>query len=178
MKGPAILVRGVAAVVAFVAAALAAVSHEVLMAGSFMLIAVLLAMAARPVLGPVFLALAAKIGQGVLEVGMDFGPEKWILVVLVWLLAWSGVALLSEARPAGRLAQRSLGLIAPAVFGITLLWLWEAVVLGTGVSPVILPAPSAIGAAFADSRAILWADFLQTTADRRDRAHPGDVVRL
>ena len=151
MKGPAILVRGVAAVVAFVAAALAAVSHEVL-----------LAMAARPVLGPVFLALAAKIGQGVLEVGMDFGPEKWILVVLVWLLAWSGVALLSEARPAGRLAQRSLGLIAPAVFGITLLWLWEAVVLGTGVSPVILPAPSAIGAAFADSRAILWADFLQT----------------
>ncbi|MGB3281245.1 MAG: ABC transporter permease [Pseudorhodobacter sp.] len=81
---------------------------------------------------------------------------------LIWLLAWSGVALLAEARPRHRLLQRGLGLAIPLFFGATVLWLWEVVVRGTGVSPVILPPPSMIAARFAGSMDVLWADFLQT----------------
>jgi len=162
MKGPAVLIRGFTAVVALGVAVMAAVSHQVLFAGSLMGVAVLVAVAARPVLAPVVLAVATKIGLGLLQIAGDFDTRDWALVLLVWLLSWTGVALLSEARPRGRLALRLIRLAVPAVFGITLLWLWEAVVLGTGVSPVILPPPSAIAAAFTESRAILWADFVQT----------------
>ncbi|MEO1613656.1 MAG: ABC transporter permease [Pseudomonadota bacterium] len=52
--------------------------------------------------------------------------------------------------------------LCPIVFGVTLLAIWELVVRGFEISPVILPAPSAIGAVFAASTDILWADFLQT----------------
>ncbi|MEL7464396.1 MAG: ABC transporter permease [Pseudomonadota bacterium] len=59
---------------------------------------------------------------------------------------------------------RNAGLrwLCPIVFGVTLLLIWELVVRGFEISPVILPAPSAIGAVFAASTDILWADFLQT----------------
>ncbi len=77
----------------------------------------------------------------------------WAMVVAIWLGAWMLVSWLAEAR--ARLA-------APAVFGITLLWLWEAVVLGAGVPRVILPPPSAIAARLAGSTDILWVDFVQT----------------
>lgn len=48
------------------------------------------------------------------------------------------------------------------LFGITLLVLWEGLVKGLNVSPVILPAPSAIAARFAESLPLLWGDFTQT----------------
>ncbi|MFN3261961.1 MAG: ABC transporter permease [Pikeienuella sp.] len=52
--------------------------------------------------------------------------------------------------------------LAPLIFGATLLALWEAVVRGFGISPVLLPPPSAIAVRFAGSTPILWADFVQT----------------
>ncbi|MFT3689333.1 ABC transporter permease [Paenirhodobacter sp.] len=48
------------------------------------------------------------------------------------------------------------------LFGVTLLVLWQGLVTGLNVSPVILPAPSAIAARFAESLPLLWGDFTQT----------------
>ena len=48
------------------------------------------------------------------------------------------------------------------LFGAAILILWEGYVRGFGVSPVILPAPSAIAATFAGALPTLWADFVQT----------------
>jgi NitT/TauT family transport system permease protein len=48
------------------------------------------------------------------------------------------------------------------MFGLTLILLWELLVRGLAVSPVLLPAPSAIASRFASSTGILWADVVQT----------------
>jgi NitT/TauT family transport system permease protein len=64
----------------------------------------------------------------------------WALpaAVAVWLGGWWLNA---------RLAARGRGgLLPPLVFGVTLVVVWELVVRGLGVSPVLLPAPSAKGA--------------------------------
>jgi NitT/TauT family transport system permease protein len=47
-------------------------------------------------------------------------------------------------------------------FGACVLFLWEVATVGFGVPAVLMPSPSAVGAAFAASTAILWADFVQT----------------
>jgi NitT/TauT family transport system permease protein len=54
------------------------------------------------------------------------------------------------------------GILVPALFGLTLLLLWEGLVRGLSVSPVILPPPSAIAARVATSLPLLWGDFVQT----------------
>jgi NitT/TauT family transport system permease protein len=61
-----------------------------------------------------------------------------------------------------RAQSRTLRLMVPAIFGLTILVLWEGLVRGLGVSPVILPPPSAIAARFASEIPTLWADFNQT----------------
>jgi NitT/TauT family transport system permease protein len=53
-------------------------------------------------------------------------------------------------------------LLVPALFGLWILILWEAIVRGAGISPVLLPPPSSIGARFVASLPILGADFVQT----------------
>ncbi len=84
----------------------------------------------------------------------------WIVGVLVfWILAW--LANLWIVRQ--RFAQHGAGkMIAPVIFGVTVLILWEGMVRGIGVSAVILPAPSLIWAKVLASTSILWGDFMQT----------------
>ena len=53
-------------------------------------------------------------------------------------------------------------ILYPALFGVSVLILWEAVVKGFGVPAVLLPAPSAIWAKLITSLPILWVDFVQT----------------
>lgn len=79
--------------------------------------------------------------------------------ILFWLAAWA-----VNASVAGSAAGRSRAgrVFVPLLFGITVLVLWEGVVRGFGVQPVILPAPSAIWARIAASPEVLWADFVQT----------------
>jgi NitT/TauT family transport system permease protein len=76
-----------------------------------------------------------------------------------WLAAWALNARLAAGgwarTPAGRV-------VVPLLFGTTILVLWEGLVRGLGISPVILPAPSAIAAKIATSLPILWVDFAQT----------------
>ncbi|WP_172296770.1 ABC transporter permease [Pseudoruegeria sp. HB172150] len=50
----------------------------------------------------------------------------------------------------------------PVLFGVTILAMWELLVRGLEVSPVILPAPSGIADRFSGSATVLWQDFLQT----------------
>ena len=84
----------------------------------------------------------------------------WLLgAILFWLAAWALNARLA-AGPAAR--SGAVRLAIPALFGITLLVLWEGMVRGLQVSPVILPAPSAIWQTITQSLPILWGDFVQT----------------
>ncbi|MGB5871556.1 MAG: ABC transporter permease [Albidovulum sp.] len=76
-----------------------------------------------------------------------------------WLVAW-GFNAWAAAQSFSR--SRLWRLLIPALFGVTLLVLWEGIVRGLNVPGVILPAPSAIWAAIVNSLSILWKDFAQT----------------
>ncbi len=82
----------------------------------------------------------------------------WIVgSVLFWLVSWW--ANLRMARlPKSRLTSVAV----PTLFGLALLVLWQGIVRGAGINPVLLPAPTDIAVKFASSMPILWADFYQT----------------
>ena len=52
--------------------------------------------------------------------------------------------------------------IVPSLFGIVFIMMWELIVIGLKINPVLLPAPSAIAVKFSGSLDILWIDFVQT----------------
>ena len=84
----------------------------------------------------------------------------WFIAALVfWLGAWALNAALARSAYAD---SRAVKIAVPVLFGLTLLVLWEGVVRGFGVSPVILPAPSAVAGTFMASTDTLWEDFQQT----------------
>ena len=84
----------------------------------------------------------------------------WLVAALgVWVGAWAVNVWLSHSAVVGSRAGR---LLVPAVFGVTLLFVWEALVRGLGVPGVILPPPSAIWDKIDSSLPMLWADFQQT----------------
>ncbi len=84
----------------------------------------------------------------------------WLIGSLVfWVAAWLLNVWLANGPWRGRRAVR---IAVPVIFGISLLVLWEGVVRGLQVSPVVLPAPSAIWARIVQSFPILWQDFVQT----------------
>jgi NitT/TauT family transport system permease protein len=82
----------------------------------------------------------------------------WIAFA-VWLALWALNVWLAGS-PVSR--KKAGKLLVPAIFGATVLILWEGIVRGLAVAPVILPAPSVIAAKIATSLPILWADFAQT----------------
>lgn len=79
--------------------------------------------------------------------------------VVFWLLAW-GVNM--QLARSGWRDNRLVRIFVPLLFGLSILVLWEAAVASFNVSPVILPAPSTIGARFMAETATLWEDFVQT----------------
>lgn len=81
----------------------------------------------------------------------------WLVAALLfWIAAWG--LNLRLARSRSLLAR----IAVPVLFGITLLVIWEGVVRGLGVKPVILPPPSLVAVTFVASGDILWQDFVQT----------------
>ncbi|MFY2826242.1 ABC transporter permease [Ruegeria sp. MALMAid1280] len=79
--------------------------------------------------------------------------------ILLWLFGWWLNGRLASGPCAG---TRMVRFIAPLVFGLTVIGIWELVVRGLEVPLVILPAPSVIAVRFGDSLPTLWADFVQT----------------
>jgi NitT/TauT family transport system permease protein len=84
-----------------------------------------------------------------------------IFALLFWLAAWAFNQWLVSRRFVG-LLSRVVDLIVPALFGVTLLVVWEGMVRGLSVPFVILPPPSAIWSRLIVSLPTLWADFQQT----------------
>ena len=82
---------------------------------------------------------------------------NWIVgSLLFWIVAWAVNARLSRRR------DRWVRFVVPALFGITIIVLWEGMVRGFGINPVLLPAPSAIAVTFAAEITTLWGDLVQT----------------
>jgi len=86
----------------------------------------------------------------------------WAVVLAVWLASALCVMQLATLRPRSEPARRVLNIVIPLLFGAVVFYLWEVAIRGFGVSPVILPAPSAAAAKFAASLPILGTDFVQT----------------
>jgi len=85
---------------------------------------------------------------------------SWVIFAITfWLGAWAVNARLSNS---ALVKTRGGRLFVPALFGITLLVVWEGLVRGLHVPGVILPPPSAIGVRIASELPVLWADFRQT----------------
>ena len=78
---------------------------------------------------------------------------------LVWTLGWWINARLAHGTQS---ESRAVSLLIPAIFGVTILIMWEILVRAFDVSPVILPPPSSIAARLVNELPILWADFEQT----------------
>ena len=83
----------------------------------------------------------------------------WIIALAIWLAGWWINRRLAHG-PASD--SRLISLAIPAIFGLTLIAMWQVLVTMLDISAVILPAPTAIAAQFADSIPMLVADFNQT----------------
>ena len=105
--------------------------------------------------------LIAAAGLALFQTGAE-GAAFWVAVIAVWLGAWLLVTYVAEIRAIGGLWAKILPLIAPLLFGVTILWAWQTVVTALSVPRVILPAPIEIGARFASSTDVLWTDLVQT----------------
>ena len=104
--------------------------------------------------GAVFVLLQGLTGaEGTASLGF------FAALAASWLLGWRLVTVLSGD---GRKSDWFTSLLIPALFGLWILILWEAIVRGAGIPFVLLPPPSAIGAKFMASIPLLAADFNQT----------------
>ncbi|NNE81184.1 MAG: ABC transporter permease [Silicimonas sp.] len=85
---------------------------------------------------------------------------SWVLsALLFWIAAW---ALNWAIARSPFHVTRAARILVPVIFGMAVLALWEGLVRGLGVSPVILPPPSDVAARFAAETGTLWEDFSQT----------------
>ena len=80
-----------------------------------------------------------------------------LLFFIIWLGGWWLNVRISK------LENFNLSkFIVPSLFGIVFILMWELIVIGLTINPVLLPAPSAIAEKFSSSLDILWIDFVQT----------------
>ncbi len=95
-------------------------------------------------------------------VGGSAAAGFWAMMLAVWLGAALCVIQLATMRPRGDASRRTLSLAIPLLFGAVVFYLWEVMVRGFGVPPVLMPSPSAAAARFVSSLPTLGADFVQT----------------
>jgi NitT/TauT family transport system permease protein len=74
-----------------------------------------------------------------------------------WILAWWANIWIARQKE-----QKILNLLPPILFGVSVIFVWEASVIHFGVNPIILPPPSAVYYKFISSIPTLWEDFVQT----------------
>lgn len=82
-----------------------------------------------------------------------------ILGVMIWAAGWVLNVQLANGLSS---EQTSVKIAIPAIFGLTIVIVWELMVRGVEVNPVILPAPSSVLERLFGEGPILWADFQQT----------------
>jgi NitT/TauT family transport system permease protein len=89
----------------------------------------------------------------------DLGPTYgfWLCLIGIVLFAWSVMAQFAAMKP-----SRLINIAIPIIFGLLLVYLWQAMVIGFAVPKVLLPPPTAIAATIGASTAMLWDDFAQT----------------
>jgi NitT/TauT family transport system permease protein len=97
-----------------------------------------------------------------LDIAGSAAAGFWMMVLAVWLGAALCVVQLASMRPRNLASRRALSLAIPLLFGAVVFYLWEVFVRGFGVSPVIMPAPSAAAVRFSASLPTLGRDFVQT----------------
>ncbi len=85
-----------------------------------------------------------------------------IVALAIWLGSWALNEYLVRLKPAGPVAERQIGFIVPAIFGICLLALWELLTRGLAIPEILLPAPSIIVAAALNALPIIGVDVWQT----------------
>jgi NitT/TauT family transport system permease protein len=84
----------------------------------------------------------------------------WAIAALViWVFGWWVNVRLANGSASD---QAGVKVLIPAIFGLTVVVIWELLVVGFEVNPVILPAPSAIIERLFSEGPRLWADFQQT----------------
>jgi len=84
----------------------------------------------------------------------------WIvLAFVIWAAGWWLNVKLANGSASDRPWVKVL---VPTIFGVTIVLVWELLVRGFEVNPVILPAPSAVMVRLASEGPLLWADFQQT----------------
>jgi NitT/TauT family transport system permease protein len=120
------------------------------------LVALCVAAGALILLPTADLQMVAVVSGDLLE-GVKQSAGYWLALVGIVLFAWSVMADLS-AMPANRWRN----ILIPVLFGLLLVYLWQAVVIGFAVPKVLLPAPTAIATAIGGGVAMLWDDFAQT----------------
>ena len=82
-----------------------------------------------------------------------------VAALLVWGAGWWLNVRLATGPHSDRPVVRAL---IPAIFGITVILVWELLVWAFEINPVILPAPSSIAERILVEGPRLWADFQQT----------------
>jgi len=82
-----------------------------------------------------------------------------VLACVIWAAGWwLNVRLANGDTGDAGLVK----IVIPTIFGLTIIIIWELMVRGFGVNPVILPAPSDVIARLFQEGPTLWADFNQT----------------
>lgn len=134
-------------------------------------IAIVAAVLSMFVFAPVLEAIVLFIGSTVAALmllrgitgfeGTALAPY-YLLLAAAWLLGWRCVAVLSSMKPSRGWVATALKLAVPALFGVWILVLWEAITRGAGIPFILLPPPSSVGVRIVNSLPVLWADVNQT----------------
>ena len=104
----------------------------------------------------------ALIAAALLSRVQGDGPKGAAAAAVWWELAGWVLLLWFVLGRLAKLRGRVLGLLAPALFGLAMLYLWEIVVVGWEVPRVLLPAPHAVAEALVARWGALRLDFRQT----------------
>jgi NitT/TauT family transport system permease protein len=138
---------------------------EALLAAALYVTAAFLPLGASMVLTFAGVLLGCAMTLGLLNESTIAGSAAsgfWLAVLANWGAAWLAVARLASFRPHDKTAAHAFDLAIPLLFGAFVFYLWEVVVRGFGVPPVLFPPPSMIAVRFFGSLWTLWQDFFQT----------------
>jgi NitT/TauT family transport system permease protein len=129
------------------------------------------ALAVASPIRPLLLGVAALFSAHLAVIGLlplfwqDTGAvpgAAWLALVGCWLAAIVAVARLSNLALVRTSARRARDIAVTVLFGLWMLILWEALVVGFAIPQLVWPAPSVVWAKIAQSVPTLVADFRQT----------------